>query len=67
MMKKQRRKKLSTPSKTEGSAVQAEGEVAVGSSPPTPDPHPCLPTPALAPVEQDKRLNLVLDCHYHCT
>ena len=32
MVKKQRRKKLTTPSKTEGSAGQAEGEALGGSS-----------------------------------
>lgn len=40
MVKKQRRKKLTTPSKTEGSAGQAEGEAPVGSYTPTLDPHP---------------------------
>lgn len=45
MVKKQRRKKLSTPSKTEGSAVQAEGEAVMGSSTPTLNPPPLSPNP----------------------
>ena len=51
MVKKQRRKKLTTPSKTEGSAGQAEGEALVGSFTLTVDPHP--QTPGLVDVTQE--------------
>lgn len=54
MVKKQRRKKLTTPSKTEGSAGQAEGEALVGSCTPTLDPHPRLQIPGLGPAGEGK-------------
>lgn len=68
MVKKQRRKKLSTPSKTEGSTVQAEGEAVVGAGFHSHfGPSSRIRTPDLALAEQEKCVNSVSDCHHHCT
>lgn len=57
MVKKQRRKKLTTPSKTEGSAGQAEGEALVDSSTPTLDPPPSSRSLASLLQEEEKCLS----------